>query len=202
MHARSRPIGVAIAALVLAACGSIIGIDDRSLDPGEEIDAGGLDGVAPPADARSDTAVDSTTPSDTGADVAPVLTKPTCGPTPACAGTEVCCVDRNIGGYNYKCAATGTCPTGVAGSYRTLTLACTKASDCGTGRVCCYKGPSGGQPGQGKATCESSCGYDISGDTIEITLCDPKAGAGACNQGTCVAFSSLLPSPPYGWCQH
>lgn len=183
------------AAFAATACASLVGIDDREIDPltsGD--DASVLPESGPPPDAAPavDAAADA---SDAGGDGAAATVPVMCGATGStltCAApSQVCCARRTTGTstYTFECGAGGSVCTMSSGTDRSSTLRCAKRDDCPPGDVCCVSTFNG----YGLARCRSSCGQG------EERMCDTRV-AGTCGAGrTCTKFQSQLPEP-YGYC--
>lgn len=202
---RFRALGLS-AILTLTACGALIGIDDRSIDLGDGVEAGTSTEGGGVVDSGSKT--DSAPPSDaTTTDTGPGVTRPvTCGTTLTCnSPNETCCITGSSSSsgtpsYTYACtAALGGCPPG-SGKYR---LDCIDTEDCPPGQFCCGGYNAGGLGTYCKA---SQCGGGFEYTTCDRTKTGQCTGGRSCRQQ--ITFSSSsggggtfpLP-PPLGVCQ-
>jgi len=193
---RSVVVGLVCAlALVASACASLVGIDDREIDPliSAAGDASGLpESSAPPPDAATaaDAASDAASDADATRPTVPIMCGAT-GSTLTCAvPSQVCCARRTSGTstYTFECVTGGMVCGMNSGTDRTSTLRCAKTEDCPQGDVCCFSSFNG----YGLARCRSNCGQG------EERMCDTRV-AGACGSRTCTKFQSQLPEP-YGYC--
>lgn len=191
---RARPIVMIVVVLAASACGAIVGIEDRTLDPGA-----GDGGNVVPADSapKNDGAA---TPSDAPADSTPTgdaSAKPgtTCGIT-SCTATELCCIHADLSGGG---GGSGGPPQVQIQDAKCQTAACTKTSDV-TGTLKCDDTPDCA----GQKCCVTLRFGATSSNTVD-SACAPSCPAGAyqmcADSSECGAGSCQTIFGPYRVCR-
>lgn len=191
------------AASAAAACGSLIGIEDGTLDP--ELNGGTDSGITstdgatskdsgtPPSDAATARDTMSTVPRG------PLASSPggsttslPCTASASCAVPgETCCVIKGSGGdFTGQCAA--MCAPPGSGE-RTVGMKCGGPINCGGGLKCCLDYQSVSET---RTSCKSDCG-----GFPNVQLCTPSGSNPCPSNFDCRAFSDRLPSG-YHYCQY
>jgi hypothetical protein len=202
MVARSR-IGtaalavVAAAAAVVVACGSLIGIEDGTLDP----DLSGADASidSPPPMKDSSTPTDSSMTPDAAPAPPGPLSKPggdtaslPCNATSCSIPAQTCCAYRAIDGGAFTAACATSCAPIGSGQDRLSALKCSGLSNCGSSARCCYTRT-------GQDTIESSCRPVCNTLAGETELCE--LASSSCLPGfVCTKFGGSTLPATYGYC--
>lgn len=202
MVSRARPSRPHVLALLVATagCGTLIGIDDRSLDPGADAGPTGGDGGGRNPDTGASGSSGGTdgaaTDSSAVVDSGPVVADFACGTTANCRSPNVCCVHADFSGGSSGGGSGGppqitikdrTCgPTCTQSGDFTATLRCAKSADCRAGEVCCFRPTTN----TGTSSCETSCNGSFG--TFQMCASPADCGGRPCE----TAFV-----PPYKSCR-
>jgi hypothetical protein len=205
MVARSRTGTAALTVVVtsvIVACGSIIGIEDGTLDPA--LTGGETGGAEASVVDSSSSATDANGPIDSSPpkDAAP-LRGPLggqggdeqnlpCGGMNCSIPAQICCAYGLNGARMFTASCATSCGPLIDGSDRLAAIKCSKGVNCPSGERCCFERKSSSLI---ETSCKSGCG-----SFPNVQLCDPDNSNTCPSSFSCVRFSGDALPTTWGYC--